>query len=89
MIPSATEVGSYDRSAPRRAVNLSLNADLLARAKALTNNLSRTVEDLLAGFVQDEQARQRAEDEKIDEVVSALNASHERNGFLSDGFSTL
>ena len=89
MTPSTTETGSYDRSAPRRAVNLSLNSDLLARVKALTNNLSRTVEDLLTGFVHDEQARQRTEDEKIDEVVSALNASHERHGFLSDEFSSL
>ncbi len=86
---SAPEIGGYDRSAPRRAVNLSLNEDLLARVKTLTNNVSRTVEDLLAGFVQDEEARQRAADEKVDEVVSALNAFHERHGFLSDEFSSL
>ena len=89
MIASTGEVGGYDHRAPRRAVNLSLNSDLLARVKPLTSNLSRTVEDLLVGFVRDEQARRRAEDEEIDEVVSALNASHERHGFLSDEFSTL
>ena len=89
MRASVPKTGTYDRSAPRRAVNLSLNSDLLARVKALTNNLSRTVEDLLAGFIQDEQARKRAEDEKIDEVVSALNVFYERHGFLSDEFSTL
>ena len=80
---------SYDRSAPRRAVNLSLNEDLVARAKRSTRNLSATVEELLAGYVQQEQARRRAEDEKLDEVISALNAFHERHGFLSDEFSTL
>ena len=80
---------SYDRSAPRRAVNLSLNEDLVARAKKSTRNLSATVEELLAGYVQQEQARRRAEDEKLDEVITALNAFNERHGFLSDEFPNL
>jgi len=85
----AGELGGYDRAAPRRAVNLSLNADLLMRAKALTKNLSGTVEDLLAAFVQQATARQRDEDERLDAVISALNAFHDRHGFLSDEFSNL
>lgn len=80
---------SYNRSAPRRAVNLSLNEDLVARAKRSTRNLSSTVEELLAGYVQQEQARRRAEDEKLDEVITALNAFNERHGFLSDEFPNL
>ncbi len=79
----------YDRSAPRRAVNLSLNEELVARAKESTRNLSATVEELLAGYVQQEQARRRAKDEALDHVVSALNTFHERHGFLSDEFSAL
>ncbi len=85
----ANAAASYDRNAPRRAVNLSLNEDLVARAKRTSRNLSATVEELLAGYVQREQARRRAEDEKLDEVISALNAFHERHGFLSDEFSIL
>lgn len=79
----------YDRNAPRRAVNLSLNADLLARAKRMTKNLSATVEELLAGYVQQEQLRRRAEDEALAQVTLALDDFHTRNGFLSDEFSTL
>lgn len=79
----------YDRSAPRRAVNLSLNEDLLVRARALTRNLSGTVEELLAGYLQQEQARRREEDARLDGVVLALNAFHERHGFLSDEFPNL
>ena len=79
----------YGLNAPRRAVNLSLNEDLVARAKASTRNLSATVEELLAGYVQQVQARRRAEDEALDQVITALNAFHERRGFLSDEFSTL
>ena len=85
----ASVAASYDRNGPRRAVNLSLNEDLVVRAKKTTRNLSATVEELLAGYVQQEQARRRAEDETLDEVISALNAFHERHGFLSDEFSTL
>jgi len=70
-------------------VNLSINQHLLSRAKALTRNLSGTVEDLLAGYVRDEQARKRAEDETVDDVVSTLNAFHEDHGFLSDEFVNL
>ena len=85
----ASVAASYDRNGTRRAVNLSLNEDIVARAKKTTRNLSATVEELLAGYVQQEQARRRAEDETLDEVISALNAFHERHGFLSDEFSTL
>ena len=85
----ADAAASYNRNAPRRAVNLSLNEDLVARAKKSTRNLSATVEKLLADHLQQEQARRRAEDETLDEVISALNAFHERHGFLSDEFSTL
>ena len=77
---------NYDRNAPRRAVNLSLNEDLLTRARQITKNLSATVEELLADFVQQEQARKRAADEELDLVISALNEFNERHGFLSDEF---
>lgn len=80
---------TYDRNAPRRAVKLSLNEDLLTRARQLTKNLSATVEELLAGYVQQEQARQRAADGELAQVISALNDIHARDGFLSDEFSTL
>jgi antitoxin CcdA len=79
----------YDRDAPRKAVNFSLNMDLVLRAKGLTRNLSSTVEDLLAGFVEQEQARQRADDERLEQVISALNAFHEQHGLLSDEFPSL
>jgi len=79
----------YNRNAPRRAVNLSLNEDLITRAKRSTKNLSATVEELLAGYVQQEEALRRAADEELEQVISALNDFHERHGFLSDEFSTL
>ena len=80
---------AYDKSAPRRAVNLTLNEDLLIRAKAATRNLSATVEDLLARFVQEDQARKRAEDQQLAAVITAVNAVHAEHGYLSDEFRSL
>lgn len=45
---------SYDPSGQKRAVNLTLNSDLVAQAKALSGNLSGKVEALLAEFVASE-----------------------------------
>ena len=41
----------YDKSAPKRAVNVSVNADLAAKAKALGVNLSEALEGRLAELV--------------------------------------
>ena len=90
-MPSRTSLGiSYDRSAPRRPVNLSLNTDLLAQVREVTPNLSATVETLLGDYLQS--ARQQCENEqrKLDDgVIDAVNDLHARHGFLSDEFSTL
>ena len=89
MSANARERSPFDRTAPRRAVNLSLNEDLVSRAKTMTRNLSATVEDLLADFVAREQARLRADDAALEQVIDALNEAHERHGLLSDEFQNL
>jgi antitoxin CcdA len=89
MSAHAKERAGFDRTAPRRAVNLSLNEDLVSRAKVMTRNLSATVEDLLAEFVLLEQARRRADDAALEQVLDALNEAHERHGLLSDEFPSL
>jgi antitoxin CcdA len=88
-MPDHAVIAGYNRKAPRKAVNLSLNEDLVLRAKGLTRNLSETVEDLLADYVRREQARKQAEDDQLEEVIDALNARHERDGLLSDEFPSL
>jgi antitoxin CcdA len=81
--------GTHARAVRRKAVNLSLNTDLVTRAKGLTRNLSATVEDLLAVFVEQEEARQRAADELLNAVIFALDEVHEKHGLLSDDFPSL
>ncbi len=80
---------SYDRTAAKRAINVSLNADLVRQARLYTRNLSGTLEDLLGDFVASERARRREEDTAIDQVIGALNAFHAERGLLSDEFSAL
>ena len=64
----------YDRNARRNVVKLSLNEDLVARAMAETQNLSATVEQILAGCLRGEQRRKPAADSRLDEVISGLTA---------------
>lgn len=76
----------YDRKAPKRPVNMSLNEDLVRRARGLTPNLSETVERLLAGFVEAEEARRADLERKIDEYIAASNAFIEKYGSAADEF---
>jgi antitoxin CcdA len=79
----------YDRNAAKRAVNVSLNEDLVRQAKALTRNLSGTLESLLHEFVMNETSRRRAEDEALEQLIDESNAFHKQHGWLSDEFSDL
>ena len=73
-------------SARRKPVNLSLNEKLVVRARRVTPNLSGTVETLLTQFVLEAEAKRRADDAVLDQVIAALNAHHEEHGLLSDEF---
>jgi antitoxin CcdA len=79
----------YDRNAPKRAINVSLNEDLVRLARAYTRNLSGTLEDLLQNFVAAEEARRRAADEAAARVIDGFAAFHRDHGLLSDEFSGL
>ncbi len=72
----------YDTGAPKRAVNVSVNADLAAKAKALGVNLSEALETRLAELVA------AAERQKwLAENAAAIEAYNERvaeGAILSD-----
>ena len=83
------QVALYDKEAPRRPVNLSLNADLLAQVRTMTPNLSATVETLLNDYLQSARRRREEEEKTLDSVIDAMNEFHARCGFLSDEFPSL
>ena len=76
----------YDRTAPKKAINVTVNEDLLRQVRALTRNLSGTLEDLLAAFVAQERVRRRDEDEQVDRLILHINALHAEQGLLSGEF---
>jgi antitoxin CcdA len=79
----------YNISARKRPVNLTLNEDLVAQARELTDNLSGVIEQLLAEYVersaQDLEQRRRA----IAETVEAWNVHGAQYGSIADEYSPL
>ena len=80
---------TYDTKARKRAVNLTLNEDLVARAKGVTNNLSGVVETLLADFVLRAQNEQAAKTEAIEATIEMWNDFNAKHGSIADDYSTL
>jgi antitoxin CcdA len=73
----------YDTHAQKKATNLSLNSDLLSKAKALKINLSATLEKSLAEEVRKRKAETWLAENK--EAIEASNKFIEKNGLFSDG----
>lgn len=78
----------YDTKAAKRAVNLSLNEDLVRRARELTGNLSERVEQLLADYLLAEQGRRAEAQASLDRAVQTWNEFDE-SGSFADEHSTL
>jgi len=76
----------YDRTAPKRALNVSINEDLVRQARIYTSNLSGTLEDLLQAFVAQEEARRREDDAAVDQIIEFFGAFNLEHGLLSDEF---
>lgn len=73
----------------KRAVNLTLNEDIVAQAKALTPNLSAVVEHLLSGYVVQIQREQLIRQEQANQVAVMWNGFNEQSGSFADEYSTL
>lgn len=74
------------RHAPKRAVNLSLNAKVLDMARDMGMNISQTVDTLLTEAVM-KQYWQRWNEENA-EAIAAYNDRIEREGLFSDRVRT-
>lgn len=73
----------YDKSASKKASNLSINSDLLRQAKALDINLSATLEAALEVKVRELRAQKWLQENQGS--ISAYNESVEMDGVFSDG----
>lgn len=73
---------AYDTHAPKKPTNVSVNSDLLVKAKALKINLSATLETALSELVS---ARQRDLWKRENKAaIEAYNQLVEKNGTFSD-----
>ncbi|MCX7155885.1 MAG: type II toxin-antitoxin system CcdA family antitoxin [Rhodocyclales bacterium] len=80
---------SYSTEARKRPVNLSLNEDLVGKARELTDNLSEVVEILLAGYVEHERQQRLAKAKTLDATIAMWNDFNTRHGSFADEYSTL
>ena len=76
-------LATYDQQAPKWATNLSINSDLLKKARDLDINLSAALEQALADLVK---AKQReAWQRENREAIAAYNTLVEDQGIFSNG----
>ena len=80
---------SVSSAARKRPVNLTLSENLVEQAKAMTDNLSGVVENLLAEFVQKEQRAMLTRSEVIEDTVALWNEFERKTGSFADQYSTL
>ncbi|MDP2430486.1 MAG: type II toxin-antitoxin system CcdA family antitoxin [Pseudomonadota bacterium] len=74
---------AYDLNAPKKAANLSINSDLLSKAREMDINLSSTLEQALAETLKQRQRALWLAENR--EAIQAYNAQVEENGVFSDG----
>lgn len=73
----------YNPQAPKKAANLSINADLLTKAREMNINLSATLEQALAATLKQRQRERWLADNK--DAMAAYNDHVEKHGVFSDG----
>jgi antitoxin CcdA len=82
-------IARYNVDARKRPVNLTLNEDLVAQARAITDNLSAVVETLLTEYIAAEQQRRAAEANVVRETVATWNRFADEHGSFAAEHSTL
>ena len=73
----------YDPAAPKKATNVTINADLLRQAKLLGLNLSQTFEKHLEEVVREARRKKWLEENR--DALDDHNDFIERHGVFSDG----
>lgn len=74
----------FDENASKKPTNVSINSDLLARAKKLNINLSATLEHALQNELRKAERDNWLKENK--KAIDALNEFAEENGLFSDAY---
>ncbi len=75
--------------ARKRAVNLTLNEDLLAHVREVTDNLSGVVESLLTEYLAQKRQERAAQEKLVASTVAMWNRFADESGSFADEHSTL
>ncbi len=67
----------------KKSANLSINADLLKKARSLHINLSKSLEEKLNELIQKKRAEQWLHDNRL--AIDEYNKRIEQDGLFSDG----
>jgi len=73
----------YDINAPKKSTNLSINSDLLRKAKDHHINLSKALEQRLIELLLEERRREWREENR--DAIEVYNRRIEAEGVFSDG----
>jgi antitoxin CcdA len=73
----------YNINAPKKSTNLSINSDLLRKAKEHHINLSKALEQRLVEMLLEEKRREWREENR--DAIEAYNRRIEKSGVFSDG----
>ena len=77
----------FDSSAAKKPTNLTVNSDLLSRARKMNINLSATLEKALVAELKNAEKKRWLKKNK--KAISALNTLSEKNGLFSDTYREL
>ncbi len=77
----------YNHNAPKKPTNLTVNSDLLTKARDLKINLSATLEAALEKQVRDSARENWLKENK--KAIDSLNELAENNGLFSDSYREL
>lgn len=76
--------GLFDMNAPKKATNLSINSDLLAKSKALNINLSAALEEALERRLAAEKHEKWAKQNS--RAIKAYNEFVETHGYFGEEY---
>ena len=77
---------AYDTQAPKKATNVSINADLLSKARTMNVNLSATLQQALLEAIASSQREQWLVENRA--AIVAYNDHVDKHGAFSDGMRT-
>ncbi len=77
---------AYDTQAPKKATNLSINAELLSKARTMNINLSAALQQALLEAIASSQREQWLVENRA--AIAAYNDHVDKHGAFSDGMRT-